>query len=73
MVSSLDVGDGFYEPGRNLVYSYDKREILRKVSNQEADIIKSKYRYEPVLRDIKGQDDSTISAILTLERQNTAQ
>ena len=58
------MGDGFYEPGRNLVYSYDRTTVLRKVGAKEAEMIKSKYRYNPNVRAINGSDDATITGIL---------
>ena len=59
------MGDGFYEPGRNLVYSYNSERVLRKVDKEEAEVIKAKYRYEPRVRDINGSDDITITGILS--------
>jgi hypothetical protein len=44
---TYDVKNGFFDVRRNLVYSYDRKKILRKVDEKEVENIMAKYRYNP--------------------------
>lgn len=59
-VSILDVGEGFYEPVKSIIYKYDGS-ILRTPSEPEVENILKKCRYNPK-KDfiIDGKDDKVI-------------
>lgn len=44
---TYDTGDGFFDPIRSLVFSYDSRSILRTPDAKEVDWIKRTCRYNP--------------------------
>jgi hypothetical protein len=44
---TYDTGDGYYDPIRSLVYSYDSKRILRTPTATEVDWIRAKCRYNP--------------------------
>lgn len=47
MVILKDTGNGFFEPIRGILYSYDKANILKTPNEEEIKWIKSKCRYNP--------------------------
>jgi hypothetical protein len=44
---TYDTGDGFFDPIRSLVFSYDAKTILRTPNAKEVDWIKRTCRYNP--------------------------
>ena len=73
---TYDVGNGFYKGERNLVYSYSRTKIIKRVNKEEIQKIKAKYRYNWVkdkVQDIDGNDDETIQKILSLRNKDTKQ
>ena len=47
MVVSLDIGNCVYDPKRNLLYSYDFKEILGTPSEERSVFYSRKSRYNP--------------------------
>lgn len=69
---TYDVGYGFFDPVRNLVYSYDRSTILETVNADKIEWIKQRALYNP-LAQADGSvhyDDKTISRILELRKDN---
>lgn len=44
---TYDVKNGFFDSRRNLIYSYDKTKIIRKVDEKEVENFMARYRYNP--------------------------
>ena len=59
----LDVGEGYYEPIKSIIYRYDGS-ILRTPSEQEVENIVKKCRYNPRLElVITGDNDKVIKKV----------
>jgi len=63
---TYDTGDGYYDPIRSLVYSYDSKIILRTPSAEAVEWIRTKCRYNPreVPEPITGEKDQIIMKVL---------
>lgn len=69
---TYDLGNGFFDPERNLVYSYDRSRVLETVNEQKIEWIKKKALYNP-LEQKDGEisyDDATVNRILELRKIN---
>ncbi len=64
---TYDIGNGFFEPDRNLTYNYKRTQILKKANKEEIKNYMSRYRYNPKLAkldDIDVTKDATVMKIL---------
>ena len=68
---TYDTGDGYFDPIRTLVYSYDGKQLLRTPKASEVDWITRTCRYEPrqTATPLTGDDDEIISRIMELQSQ----
>ena len=44
---TYDLQNGFFDPVTNIVYNYDRTQIIKRVNNEESQKIKELYRYQP--------------------------
>ena len=66
---TYDTGDGYFDPIRTLVYSYDGKKLLRTPEASEVDWITRTCRYEPrsTVTPLTGDDDEIIGRIMELQ------
>lgn len=66
---TYDTGDGYFDPIRTLVYSYDGKKLLRTPDSDEVDWITRTCRYEP--RESKvpltGEEDEIVMRVMELQ------
>ena len=68
-----DLGDEYYDPTRNLIFSYDRKEIKRTPNQQEIDWIVKKCGYQidsSKVEMIEGKNDQTVVKIISNRRKN---
>lgn len=65
---TYDTGDGYFDPIRTLVYSYDGKILLRTPEASEVDWITRTCRYEPrrTATPLTGDDDAIITRVMEL-------
>ena len=63
---TYDTGDGYYEPVKSIIYTYDGQ-IFRTPSEEEVNFIMAKCRYVPKAVDIDGDKDQVIKRVLKQE------
>ena len=65
---TYDTGDGYYEPVKSIIYTYEGS-ILRTPSEEEVKFIMEKCRYVPKLVTIGGEKDKIIKKVLTTNQK----
>lgn len=70
IIIKIDTGDGYYDPDRGTIFSYDNK-LLRYPNEDEEEWIKLKCRYNPVIYEninyndeLNGMNDVVIKNIL---------
>lgn len=66
---TYDTGDGYFDPIRTLVYSYDGKKLLRTPEADEVDWITRTCRYEPRATEtpLTGDEDEIINRVMELQ------
>lgn len=68
---TYDTGDGYFDPIRTLVYSYDGKKLLRTPEDEEVDWITRTCRYEPrsTEKPLTGDEDEIIKRVMELQNE----
>ncbi len=68
---TYDTGDGYFDPIRTLVYSYDGKRLLRTPQAEEVDWITRTCRYEPrsTATPLTGDEDQIIERVMELQNE----
>lgn len=64
--------NGFFDQRKNLIYSYDRKKIVKKVDKSDVENYMTKYRYNPRkegCEEIDGREDQTVLKILELKNK----
>lgn len=67
---TYDTGDGYYEPIKSIIYTYDG-EILRTPAEDEVKFIMRKCKYVPKLVHIDGEKDKIIKKVIEGQQKQT--